>query len=200
MQLPYPRRALTPSQHQASHCYVSSVLQALNRRLPAQTQMRTTNRDLLVVTVADRTPLRTGTPRGRTPDGWTFWRDGRRRGDRGPMAWLVILDILLLFRDSLPLTATQTFRFKKKSAYWRFTIVTIWYATLELPVSSVLFNKKHFNPICGHFLKGFQCIWRCSTPPNRWAQLKVHWGKSYKMAADPIKMLFIKQYGRNGQF
>ena len=51
------------------------------------------------------------------------------------------------------------------------TAVTILYATLELSVSSVFFNKKHFNPISGHFLKMFQYIGRCSTPPHRWGRV-----------------------------
>ena len=33
------------------------------------------------------------------------------------------------------------------------TDVTILYGTSEVPLYSVLLNKKHFNPIGGHFLR-----------------------------------------------
>ena len=36
--------------------------------------------------------------------------------------------------------------------------VTIQYGPSEIPVSSVWFNKKHFNPIGGHFLRMFSIL------------------------------------------
>ena len=85
-----------------------------------------------------------------------------------PETWVMtVMDELPPGVCSFPMygpTSTYTFTFKSWRVYSMATDLTIMFGPSEVPASPVLLNKKHFNPIGGHFIRVFTMCFQMRDP------------------------------------